>query len=123
MADINELRQEIASLEQQLNTARSKQWDCDESLRPLGARKRNKPPEVVAELQAEIDRLRAEKQAAIALQKEILPQLMKLRQELARLERVEELNQQQAERDRYATTQNNGSGKRPTQGRDTIWRL
>ena len=123
MVDINQLRQKVASLEQQFDAARSQQWDCDEKLQPLGARKRNKPPEVVAQIQSEIDQLRAEKQEAIAIQKQIQPQLSKLREQLVSLERVEELNRQQAERDKFAAVQHNGYGKSPNKGRDTTWRL
>lgn len=124
MADINEVRQQIASLQQQLDVASSQQWDCDQQLRPLGARKKNKPPEVLAQIQAEIDRLRATKQEAIAIQKDLEPQLKKLRNEiLPKLERVEKLNQQQAERDRIAAIQNNGHGKHPGKGKDISWRI
>jgi chromosome segregation ATPase len=123
MTDINKLRQEIASLEQQLDIATSQRWDCSRKLQPLGAKKRNKPPEVLAAIQAEIDSLRAQQRTAIALQKELEPQLKKLREQLVKLERVEELNRKQAERDRVAATQNNGCGKDPRQGRDTTWRL
>jgi|GEM_PF-2075966 len=123
MADINQVRQQISALEKLIEQARDTAWDCSRTLQPLGARKRNKPPEVVASIQAEINRLRGKKQEAIALQKELEPQLKKLREQLVKLERVKELNQKQAERDKNAATQNNGYGKRPNQGRDTTWRI
>lgn len=123
MKELDKVRNRCASLEQALSEARSNQRACDKALQPLGARKRNKPPEILAQIQAEIDSLRVEKQEVIALQKELEAELRKLRPELERLERVETLNQQQAERDKHAATQHNGSGKRPTQGRDTTWRI
>jgi len=119
----DEARKAVAALEEKIRAAADLQWDCDRALQPLGARKRNKPPEVVAEIQAEIDRLRSEKQEAIAIQKELEPQLKKLREQLVKLERVEDLNRQQAERDRLAASQNNGYGKRPGQGNDISWRI
>jgi paraquat-inducible protein B len=119
----DEARKAVAALEQRLEAASDIRWNCDRALKPLGARKRNKPPEVLAQIQAEIDRLRAEKQRAIAIQNELEPQLKKLREQLAKLEKVEELNRRQAERDKLAASQNNGCGRHPGLGRDTTWRI
>jgi chromosome segregation ATPase len=121
--NIDQVKDAIASLKDQISEASVKQWECARALQPLGAKKRGKTPEVVAQIQAEIDSLRAERQEAIALKKQLQPQLNELREKLVKLERIEELNQQQAERDKYAATQNNGYGKRPSQGRDTTWKI
>jgi uncharacterized coiled-coil DUF342 family protein len=121
--NIEQVRQEIASLEAEIKSARSKEREYNEKLQPLGARKRNKPPKIIAEIQSEIDALRAEKEKAIALQKNLKSKVEELKQKLEKLERVEKLNQQQAQRDKDAVIQNNGSGKSPSKKRDISWKI
>lgn len=123
MKEIDELQARCASLERQISEARRKERECDSALQPLGAKKRNKPPEILAQIQAEIDSLRAEKQEAAALQKQLEGELNQARSELTKLNRVKELSDRQAERDKYAARQNNGVGDSPNQKRDTTWRF
>ncbi len=125
--ELSRLSQELLPLKQEFSQASDIVYDCNQQLKPLGARKKGKPPEVVAEIQSTIDTLRSQKQEAVQVQKRLEPKIKALEQQITQkqqqLDRLKELNQQQSERDKHAIIQNNGYGKRPTQGRDSTWRI
>jgi predicted nucleic acid-binding Zn-ribbon protein len=116
---------EESSLRNQMQTAREIVRRCDDELIGMGSKKRGKSPEVVAQVQAQIDALRAEKEPAKKQYDRLEKQLRRLTAEIEELEerisRIETLNAQQAKRDEFANPQNNGLGKTPNRQRKIGW--
>jgi predicted nucleic acid-binding Zn-ribbon protein len=124
-AKLSAKQAEESKLSNQMQAAREIVRRCDDELIGMGAKKRNKPPEVVAQVQAQIDALRAEKEPAKKQYDRLEKQLRQLTAEIRELEqqvsRIETLNAQQEERDRFANPQNNNTGRRPNQQRKIGW--
>jgi predicted nucleic acid-binding Zn-ribbon protein len=91
----------------------------------MGSKKKGKSPEVVNQIQSEIDKLRAEKAPAKVEYERLYKQRSQLTSEIRELEekvsRIETLNAQQAERDRAANQQNNNTGRTPNRQRKIGW--
>jgi len=113
---------ELSSAETQLREASLIVSRCDDALKPLGARKNSKSPDVVREVQSQIDALRAQKDPFKATCNKMKAKIRELTQEISNLEKqvekAQSLINQQAERDAIANRQDNAHGKTRNRQRD-----
>jgi predicted nucleic acid-binding Zn-ribbon protein len=97
---------QLESITPTLNEASKIVDECDRQLQTLGARKRGKPPEEVARIQSTIDQLRAKKAPAKATYEKLSRQSVTLKSDITQIKeqiaKIEKLNLDQAERDKYA---------------------
>lgn len=114
MSNVSEINQQRQSIQKRL-------WDIDGELRPLGARKRGKTPEVVQEIQETIDALREEKSSLQSQLKQLDSDLEVTIKAQLKQEKLDKLNNLQAERDAKACIQNNAIGRKPNNKRDVGW--
>lgn len=124
-AQLSDKQQRIEQLSQRATECYKTFSRCDDELQGLGPKKRGKPPEVVAEIQARIDELRAIKAPAykeyVSLQKELSKLRAETKELSEQIDRIETLDAQQAERDRFANPQSNNTGRTPNRQRKKGW--
>jgi chromosome segregation ATPase len=124
-AKLEAKKSEESALSAQIESARKIVRRCDDALVGMGSKKKGKSPEVVNQIQSEIDKLRAEKAPAKVEYERLYKQRSQLTSEIRELEekvsRIETLNAQQVERDRAANQQNNNTGRTPNRQRKIGW--